>query len=256
MKRCKKPENEPECLTSFRNLNPEAEWNEFRNHDVQQCYQDLRNILSENQVKLCAYCETKLRKVNQQIAHFHPKSDLSGPTNWALKWSNLWLACKGGSQAWMNDTAEYLPPLPENLSCDEVKGNKILDDIVLAPDEIPIFPRIFKYEQKTDVIDILPDEENCKEAGIPIEKVDRTISEFNLNCRRLGEARLSLLRAMEQQVKRLRERSDNPQHHFPLLVQRFLYNDSDGSWRRFFTLARWRFDTYAEDYLLERGYQG
>ncbi len=256
MKRCKKSSPEPPCLATFRNTNSSATWNEFRGHDAGECYNNLRSGLIQDQGGLCAYCEINPRDQNQQIAHFHPKSDTGGSTNWALNWSNLWLACKGGSQTWMVDSAEHLPPLPENLSCDEVKGNEILDGKVLAPDDIPDFPRIFRFEQHHDVINIMADEDQCRFAGIPIEKVNNTIDAFNLNCRRLGKARLAVHRKIEAQIKALRERSNTPREHFRLLIHRFFGKDSDGSWRRFFTLARWRFGRHAENFLSEIGYQG
>lgn len=256
MKCCIKSAVEPGCLSAFRRNNPHATWEEFRDDDAGRSYRTIRARLLKDQGGICAYCEINLREVNQQIAHFHPKSDLAGQTNWALKWSNLWLSCKGGSQTWMNDHDEYSPPLPENLSCDEFKGNNNLDGIVLTPSGIPPFPCIFQFEQHPDIIKIVPDEDQCRAANIRVDKVQLTIKEFNLNCRRLCEARLALLREIEQQLKRLRERSNEPKRHYHLLIQRFLAKQADGFWHRFFTLVRWRFGQLAESYLSEINYQG
>jgi uncharacterized protein (TIGR02646 family) len=220
------------------------------------CYGLVRDKLALDQAALCAYCEIDPEANNQQIAHFHPKSDRTGGTNWALEWPNLWLACKGGSQSWMSDRGNYSPPLPENLSCDEAKGNEILDGLVLAPRDVPAFPRIFRYEQQPDFVVIAIDEEGCRAAGIDETRVRLTIEKSNLNCPRLGEARLALLREVENQVKRLRESAHDPKSFVELLVQRFLSKDGSGRWRRFFTLVRWRFGKTAESYLTSIGYQG
>ena len=111
MKHCDKS-LEPDCLKDFRNGNQNSTWDEFRNHNGGKNYRDLRNTLVRDQGGLCAYCELNLRQENQQVSHFHPKSD-NAVRNWALEWSNLWLSCKGGSQTWLDKSLnEYLPPLP------------------------------------------------------------------------------------------------------------------------------------------------
>jgi uncharacterized protein (TIGR02646 family) len=256
VKCCIKSALEPECLSAFRRNNSLGTWEELRDDNAGRSYKTMRASLTEDQGGICAYCEIDFREENKQIAHFHPKSDLSGAINWALKWSNLWLSCKGGSQTWMKNHDEYLPPLPDNLSCDEFKGNKKLDGIVLAPNDIPAFPRIFRFEQEPDTIKIVPDADQCRAANISVDKVQITINSFNLNCRRLGESRLTLIREIEQQLKRLRERSNDPQRHYQLLVQRFLAKKADGFWHRFFTFVRWRFNRLAEKYLEDTNYQG
>lgn len=256
MKKCVKSSPDPPCLAAFRAANPQADWDEFRDHNQAACYGLVRDTLAHDQAALCAYCEIDPQADNLQIAHFHPKSDRTGGANWALEWANLWLACKGGSQRWMTDRENYSPPLPENRSCDEAKGNKVLDGLVLAPCDVPSFPRIFRYEQQPDFVAIATDEQGCRAAGVDEAKVERTIQEFNLNCPRLGEARLALLREVENQVKRLRESAHNPKSFFELLVRRFLSKDGSGNWRRFFTLVRWRFGTTAENYLTSIDYQG
>lgn len=257
MKRCRKPPEGPACLEDFRKANPTATWDEFRNHNGGDNYASLRAELADGQGNLCAYCENRLREENRQVAHFHPKSDSSEETNWALDWQNLWLACKGGTQSWMKgDPAEYLPPLPENRSCDEAKEDRVLDGIILAPNEIPTFPRIFRYKQDLNAITILPDEDRCREARIPVEKVQKTIDAFNLNCYRLSVARLELHREIERMVKRFREKSVDPKRLYTHLAERFLSRGPDGSWNRFFTFLRWRFGRIAEEYLETNGFEG
>ena len=102
MKRCPKRAGEPPCLADFRGAQPSATWQALRN-EKRCCYNEIRAQTRADQGGLCAWCETALTTTNEQIAHFHPKSDKSGPRNWGLDWGNLWLACKGGTQAWLAD---------------------------------------------------------------------------------------------------------------------------------------------------------
>lgn len=255
MKKCNKSNPEPECLSSFRTNNPTGTWEQFRD-GLPECYSSIRISTRNDQGGLCAYCEIRLNPNNEQIAHFHPKSDTSTSHNWALDWANLWLACKGGSQTWMSHEHHHLPPLPENLSCDECKGANVLDGSVFAPHEFPAFPRVFRYEQQPDRIEIHVDEEACEGAALDISKVQKTIGEFNLNCTRLAKARLALHSQLEKAVKQLRESGRDPRPGLTRLAQKHLAKDSNGHWPQFFTLIRWRFRSFAEEYLQSIGYEG
>lgn len=248
MKRCAKSQPEPECLARFRTTNGTGTWEQLRAQEP-ECYTRIRDITRRDQSGLCAYCELNLDLDNEQVAHFHPKSDMMPQHNWALTWTNLWLACKGGSQTWMTDLDRYCPPLPDNLSCDECKGDRVVDGLVLAPDEIPVFPRIFRFEQRLDRLEICVDEQACYDAGIPVDKAQQTINAFNLNCSRLAAARLALHRQLEQAIRRLRRSSVHPQVGVTSLLQRHLAKKANGHWPRFFTLVRWRFGQAAESYL-------
>lgn len=249
MKHVDKSIPEPDDLKDYRISNPASTWEQFKS-EKRDCYEDLRSQLREVQGGLCAYCELSLDQDNEQIAHFHPKSDTASSQNWALAWDNLWLACRGGSQTWMSGNERYLSPLPENMSCDERKGDKTLDGLVLAPNEVPPFPRIFRYEQQPDCMEIRPDECACELAGVELEKVRRTIESFNLNCPRLVKARLRLHRELEQAVKKLRESAyQNKQDGLLRLVKRHLRKNDESRWPTFFTLIRWRFGRIAEHHL-------
>ena len=255
MKHVPKTFPEPDEFKSYRESNPKNTWDQFRD-EVPETYRMLRDELRKHQGGLCAYCEMSLITENEQIAHFHPKSD-NKDRNWALEWNNLWLACKGGTQSWLNDDEAYLPPLPENISCDERKGNEILDEKIHSPNMIPVAPRIFRYEQQPDRIEICPDEENCKIANLDIQKVHDTIKAFNLNCPRLSKARLSSHKQLEQAIKKLRHSNiQNQLLGFHSLAEHHLKRNKDGLWPQFFTLIRWRFKNYAEQYLESINFQG
>ena len=255
MKRCAKSQPEPECLTSFRTGNGASTWEQLRTQ-APECYTRIRDITRRDQGGLCAYCELNLDPDNEQVTHFHPKSDTMTQHNGALTWTNLWLACKGGSQTWMTESDRYCPPLPDNLSCDECKGDSVVDGLVLAPDEIPAFPRIFRFEQRPDRLDICVDEQACHDAGIPVNKAQQTIEVFNLNCSRLAAARLALHRQLEQAIRRLRSSSIDPQAGFTSLARRYLARNANEYWPRFFTLVRWRLGKVAESYLQSIAFMG
>jgi uncharacterized protein (TIGR02646 family) len=255
VKRCTKSQPEPECLTSFRMAHGASTWEHLRTQ-APECYTRIRDITRRDQGSLCAYCELHLDPDNEQVAHFHPKSDTTSQHNWAFTWTNLWLACKGGSQTWMTEPDRYCPPLPDNLSCDECKGDRVVDDLVLAPDAIPAFPRLFRFEQRPDRLEICVDEPACNASGIPIDKAQQTIEAFNLNCSRLAAARLALQRQLEQAIKHLRSSGIDPQAGFMSLARRHLARNASEHWPRFFTLVRWRFGQVAESYLQSIAFTG
>lgn len=256
MKHVKKSTPEPTILTDYRTMNPTSSWEQLKSTN-RECYIGIRDQLREDHGGLCAYCELSLDADNEQIAHFHPKSDTAGPQNWALIWENLWLTCKGGTQTWMSDPDRYLPPLPENISCDERKGSRILDGSILTPPEVPVFPRIFSFKQHPDRLEICPEEPACEEIGLDPNKVQHTIDAFNLNCPRLSEARLRLHRQLEQAIKKLRESGyRNLKEGFLRLAQRHLRKNDEGRWPAFFTLIRWRFKIHAEHHLRTIHFRG
>ncbi|MBF0461305.1 MAG: TIGR02646 family protein [Magnetococcales bacterium] len=257
MKHGNKAASGPACLVDFRADNPDATWNHFR-EEQRTCYEVVRDSVLSDQSGLCAYCEILLQEDNRQVAHFHPKSDTTTSHNWSLDWENLWLACKGGTQIHHHsDPDHYLPPLPENISCDERKGRQILDSLVLSPSDVPSFPRIFRFNQRIDGMEIVPDEKGCQQAALPVEKVQKTIDEFNLNCPRLSLARMKCYQPIESAIKRLRQSGiKDTSGALEKLVKRHLSKRSNGHWPAFFTLVRWRFGNTAEQYLQSIAYQG
>ena len=151
LKRCAKLP-EPASLAAYREAKPEGQWDQMRDdphHGGQQAYQDVKRTLVAGQRCLCAFCEMRIadgmsdaeiaaKSREQRVEHFHPKDDRSRPPNWALHWPNLWAVCLGGSNAPPAgepfDTRHYLPPLPENLSCDSFKDYQIqVGDFPTAP---------------------------------------------------------------------------------------------------------------------------
>jgi uncharacterized protein (TIGR02646 family) len=245
----------------YRERSPAAGWEPGFKTDEPDCYKALRTVLRSGRGGLCAYCETRLDIDNEQIAHFHPKSDRSTGHNWALDWSNLWLACKGGTR-WSDRNradGQSIYSLPENRSCDEAKEDRVLDGIVLSPGEVPAFPCLFRFRQWQDFLEMEPNGSACGEAGIPVERVQASITRLNLNCRRLGDARLVVHRELEQAKMRLRE-SSRPApaaaEALRCLARSRLGRDSDGRFKAFFTVSRWSLRGAAEAFLADSGFGG
>jgi uncharacterized protein (TIGR02646 family) len=263
VKHCRKDAQEPDCLAKFRAENPAADWEKDFRSEGRSCYDTLRVVLRQSQTGLCAYCETRLVPAervpfNEQIAHFHPKSDKSTSHNWALDWSNLWLACLGGTR-WTDHSGAsngIRYELPENLSCDEATRDELLDGAVLRPDEIPAFPRLFRFMQWSSRLDIEPDDAACAAAGIPVERVAVTIEKLNLNCPRLASARLALHAHLVRARKRLASTGLEPLPNLRTLAERLLAPDEDGHRHAFFTVSRWSLGQAAEDYLRASGFKG
>lgn len=190
---------EPRALAEYRQSQPMETWENFRNHEPTS-YDVLVEYLEQHQRGLCAYCEIDLTPMDRQVEHFHPKKPPDPAHNWALDFSNLTLACKGGSYPHHAvPNGRVLKPIKANLSCGQAKGNDVLAASVLHPREIPAFPPVFGFDANTG--ELLPDKKHCEQTGVPAARVQATINAFNLNCPRLNRARLATwgeLTRMEQ----------------------------------------------------------
>lgn len=272
---------EPTTLATYRQAQPEGSWDEMRNdpfHEGQQAYLDIKHTLVRGQRGICAYCEIKLadnlepetiyrKRHEQRIEHFHPKDDHSGDMNWALHWPNLWAVCLGGSQpppeGFPVDPNRYLPPLPENLSCDAFKDHQIKtgklpanpEGWVLAPNEVPAFPLLFQYAPNGTPE---PHLTNCASITLPnncypdtATLVAKTIEHFNLGCTRLNRNRSIAKAQLEKLIQKARERAPGAEPQVVLLglARRLFSIDADSSWPEFFSLIRGRLGIPAEDHL-------
>jgi uncharacterized protein (TIGR02646 family) len=255
MKHCRKSE-EPQELADLRRRVPECSWDSLRN-DHTSCYEAIVDKLNRDQGGLCSYCERQLAASDRQVAHFHPKSDSKPERNWALEWENLWLACKGGTYRYSGSDGAYMDPLSENRSCDEVKDDLVVDDIVYSPAQIHANPRVFKFRQSKDALEIVLDDDEIEASGLCREKLQATVDTFNLNCRRLLAARIRVFKPIENAVKiiRCQGQKEKQLELFKSLARRHL-EKSDGKFPEFFTMIRWRFGSVAEDYLQSINYDG
>jgi len=104
-----------------------------------------------------------------------------------------------------------------------------------------------------------PDETSCSAVKIPgnkyettFELVDRTIAILNLNCDRLAEKRITLVRDIERNKKRMRQKGV-PSSEMP---NKFADRYFAEEWPEFFTTLRCCLGAVAEDYLKSIDYQG
>ncbi len=284
MKRCIKLD-EPASLVTFRQAKPDADWDEMRNdphHGGKEAYTDIKKTLIKGQRCLCAYCEMQIAEEpddatleatrhEQRVEHFHPKSDRSTSRNWNLDWSNLWAVCQGGSKKSQKlDTQRFLPPLPENLSCDAFKDHQIEkgklplnpEGWMLSPEEIPAFPLLFEFDpngrpqpHSRNCRDFVPIRNNYDDAGTLVAK---TIEHLNLGCHRLNEARRIRRAQVEKDIARERKKNPgaSPEEVYLRLMHRYFPRDRDKPWPKFFSIIRWRLGEAAERYLREIGYDG
>ncbi|MFT4639211.1 MAG: hypothetical protein ACI8T1_002535 [Verrucomicrobiales bacterium] len=246
MKHVRKSSAPPPGLERFRAENPSAPWVSFQSN-APSSYDEVYDQLFQDQGGICAYGECRIaRSQNHAIEHFHPKRD---GTDWTFDWRNLWLCCKGGN----THTELSSHPLPENQTCDSKKGGKVLDDIILSPAEVPDSPRLFRFRH--DVrggIEICPDEDLCKQASVPIEKVAQTIVDLGLNCPRLQNYRAAVYRGMQKiraTARMKRHRAQIRQQTINYLIKHFLAKDSSNLCSPYFSLARWDLGKHAEAYL-------
>lgn len=266
MKPVRKNHDAPKTLQAYRQAQPQASWEVMRGdalHGGQQAYTDIRTQTHDDQGGLCAYCEIDIRDndpLQSRIEHFHPKSDRSTDMNWALAWANMLAVCAGGSYRY--GTAPHtLEPLEENLSCDAHKDQLIqqkrLDEAcegwVLNPLHLPSWPASlfalnkFTGEFRADAAECEqfdPWPNNCHADTQAL--VTHTITVLNLNCTRLCEARLRVIRDIEGNKKKQRLAGFSPQQGLDNLAQRYLRQ----RWPAFFTTVVLCLGSAAHNYLL------
>lgn len=245
-----------------------SDWNVFRNDNGGETFRELIKKLTNIQQGLCAYCEINLVKMveeqaiyDREIEHFHPKSDIPHQSDWMFEITNLFAACKGGSETnrfgekareGYKDTARCLSPIKKNLSCGSIKEDKILDEQILKPSELPISPPLFSVSIINGAISV--DENACHQAGIDPEKAKATIKELNLNCRRLCEVRKRILKKLDADYRKLRASLGNATFTqidalLNKMIAQSLAVKQDGSLPAFFTTICAFFGSRAEAFL-------
>lgn len=250
----------PNPLTDFAVQNPNATWEDFRNQ-ARQSYNDLKLQMLAEQGGLCAYCEKKISHLDankQRIEHFHNKSDISTAHNWALDWDNVLLVCIGGANP--EDRKKYAP---HHLSCDshkeQVKGlPEACEGWYINPTQIQTIVRLFDFDKATGKLLVncsacqqLANDNLPNKYGVDwCMLAEKTIEILNLNCQRLCDDRLEVLKSYNQMVKMIREKKI--QNGF----QKFTQNKFSQPFPEFFTTWRSLLGKYAEDYLISIQYNG
>lgn len=229
MKRIRKLDGPTKGLADYLACNENmANWEEFRSHRAGRSRRELVEALVICQHGLCGYCEREIPEGDRQVEHVIPRSDPRNGTLLALDVSNLIACCRGGDLS-NEDPERFLPPLRENLSCGQAKGNNSDPDFV-DPRQLPASPSVMRVN---DSGRIEADFEACVEAGIPIDRVNKTIEILGLNVERLRLAR-------ENFWKKL---SENWEDHFddPEVMARAAKTEllpRNGHLSKFFTTSR------------------
>jgi uncharacterized protein (TIGR02646 family) len=258
------PGHEPSELQIYREKRPQSTWEEMkadRDAGGSTAYEVCRQQLINSQGGICAYCEIDIRDNNPlkcRVEHFHPKSD-SQTYNWALNWQNLLGVCAGGSSKYLKEAEHYSPPLPANLSCDAYKDHQITkkklpeqcEGWILNPMQIPAFPSLFQIEKSTgklhpssaaELADLaLPDNQHDDLVSL----VQHTIDMLNLNCDRLSQARLRIIRDIERRKKQERLAGYNAQQGLSNIAKYYMRQQ----WPGFITTIRLCLGKAVEDHL-------
>lgn len=264
-------QQEPDKLTCYRRDAPRSTWEQMKN-DVKfggsDVYNACRAQLIADQGGICAFCEIDIRandSLKCRVEHFHPKSDSSEAYNWALDWDNLLGVCAGGSYKHVG-VPYTQEPLTDNLSCDTHKDRMIqsgklpvqCEGWIINPTELITSPCLFRLEKSTGKL--LPDLVNCvvftawpgNQHSDVQSLVQHTIDMLNLNCDRLCNARLAIIRDIERNKKKQRDAGFSPQQGLGNLANRYLRQ----RWPGFFTTIRVCLGAAAETYLESLAFQG
>lgn len=261
---------EPAALQAYRQAQPQASWEAMRDDALQggaAAYADIRCQTHQDQGGLCAYCEIDIRQndpLKSRIEHFHPKSDRGAGVNWALAWDNMLAVCAGGS--YRHGAAPHtLEPLAENLSCDAHKDRLIqqgglaeaCEGWVLDPLRLPGWPgslfRLNKFNGMLEAnavvcagFDPWPGNQHADMQAL----VTFTIAALNLNCERLRQARLVVVRDIERQKKRQRDSGFDSRQGLDNLARKYLRR----RWPGFVTTVFLCLDGAAQRHLVAQGW--
>ena len=249
-------------LTQYAQHNPTETWEAFKNVNAGADAKAVRNIIFSDQGGLCAYCETYVGDLpdhKQRVEHYHGKADVSNPAkNWALDWNNLIGVCIGGE-----DAQTQLHPLPENLSCDAHKNhlcnlNKLpvaCEGYLINPLLLQANPNLLKFDKATGRL--YADLNACAQVTLSPNQIgstegliNTTIQILNLNCQRLCDNRLEVLKSYNQEIKKAR--MANNSQIFSQLAQHWFQE----VWPSFFTTRRILLGQHAEAYLQHISYNG
>ncbi len=265
--------SEPATLTAYRRAVPTSDWEQMRNDgpfNGRQAYQDCRQDTIADQKGLCAFCEMDIRSNNPmycRVEHFHAKSDRSTGHNWALDWNNMLAVCNGGDNPHAGAPGFFRLPMIDNLSCDAHKnhmvqtGNlpKACEGLILNPLHLPALPSLFCLDKSTG--ELKPDHDVCATVKLDppgvqkkstSDRVQHTIDMLNLNCDRLTENRLRIIRDVEKNKKRQRVRGYNAQQGLDNLARKYFRQ----AWPGYFSTILLCLGEAGQRYLRGKNYSG
>jgi uncharacterized protein (TIGR02646 family) len=216
-------------------------WETFGDFESGAAKREVANALANSQRGLCCYCEATLVSGDRQVEHVVPKSDpLHGPAR-AVDATNMLASCKGGTERIfaadaLDDPARYLPPVRDNMSCGQRKGEMV----VMDPRTLPTVRSIFVVTADGK---ILTNPDVCVLYGIATTEAEKAITELGLNVERLRIQRAEIMASL----------SSLPANAKILnaLARSSLLPDESGQLRPWFTTTRSFFRELAESILAQ-----
>ena len=244
---------EPEKLKNYRERfsSQFKRWKNLkRNKEILNA---IRDTLVSDQKGLCAYCEINLHERDRSVEHFIPCHTSTSEKNHDLDWLNMMAICQGGLQnveiPGEDDSIRNSRP-PNNFPCcGAAKHGFIPDGRLLNPLNLPTL-RLFKFSSKDG--EIRPDEDACEKFGIPIENVQFTINNLELNVQRLKDQRLVVIDEINKELDD--ETIDINDLEEEIAAEYF--GDGTDNWHPFFTTIRWVLGAGAERHLMNISYSG
>lgn len=253
MKSVRRLTSEPAPLARYRAEHPDdatapAEqarqvWDRFRNDSA---YREFLDALREAQQGLCIYCEQRLVDgagvfvaLDRQVEHVEPKA---GAAAMALEWTNLALACCGGTYRHEQDESRGTSNNTDR-SCGQHKGESSLRPNC-DPRHFPPGARLFDLFLDGT---LAPNIGACNRYGVPYANLDATLNAIlNLNCERLRVARQKiadnvrgwLIPLSEQLLDDANLAAEQRRQILDLLIAGRLQPDAGGHLRRFWTAER------------------
>ena len=216
-------------------------WEEFRSHSSGASYKELRESLTQNQHRLCAYCEIGIRDC--QVEHVIPQSDCELGKAQALDIANMVVCCLGGTAPEVGSEQGHRKR--RGATCGQAKGNQ-RDERFVDPRQLPALPSLLR------VIDnglIQADEAACRMAGFPPDRVTRTIEILNLNSERLRSAREKRWNGLGEEWRQVDDPDDPEVLNEWMRAE--LRPDESGRLVPFFTTSRSYFAPLSESVLAE-----
>lgn len=237
---------EPKELKQYRDRY-KHEFRRWRDFKKSRDVEAIRAALWQDQSGICAYCEIQLHSSDRSVEHIIPCCHSTREKNHDLDWQNMLMVCKGGLQnvsiPGEDDSLRNSRPPHKSSCCGAAKENKILP---LSPLEFPA-SRLFRFRFSDG--SILPDEDACNLAKIPVEAVRETINLLNLNVQRLKDCRLAIIEEVLRNLEFIIEAETIDDNRAERKLAEEYLGDGSRDWPSFFTTIRWVLRDGAEQHL-------
>lgn len=203
---------EPRALKKFRDKkhNTNNIWKFLSDYNRSLLYKTIKNKKIQNQLNICAYCESKLDTdlTKIRLEHSKDKEILHEGTDLTLVWSNILAVCFG------NQNTSDKEPYNTHLHCDSyksyIKSKQEIDFTrFINPHFLPAKTRLVTLDRSTG--SLKADEENClgmgRDGEILLDNINYTIEILNLNCQNLRNKRLALFGTYKKKKSEARVRN-------------------------------------------------